>query len=110
MADQKDERDLPVELQIFFRLPGIKNMTFEPFPGAKYLFQSFSRGAWESPHVSEIFASNKSGKIDLSEGRAQKSATFDPLNPRLQNHTWDPNFTLVRLEIGLPSMILESRI
>ena len=41
MADQKDERDLPVELQIFFHLPGIKNMTFDPFPEAKYFFQSF---------------------------------------------------------------------
>ena len=50
MADQKDERDLRVELQIFFHLPGIKNMTFEPFPDAKYLFQSFfQRGLGGSP-------------------------------------------------------------
>ena len=50
MADQKYERDLPVELQIFFRLPGIKNMIFEPFPGAKYPFQSFfQRGLGGSP-------------------------------------------------------------
>ena len=72
MADQKDERDLPVELQIFFHLPGIKNMTFEPFPDAKYLFQSFFQRVWEGPQVSEISSSNKSGKIDLFEERTQK--------------------------------------
>ena len=66
MADQNDERDLHVELQIFFHLPGIKNMSFDPFPDVKSIFQRFfQRGS----RVSEISPSNKSGTIDLCEGR-----------------------------------------
>ena len=56
MTDQKDERDLPVELQIFFHLPGIKNMTFETFPGAQYHFQSFFQGGLgETPGLRNFF-------------------------------------------------------
>ena len=40
--------------------------------------RSFPRMTQRGPQVSEISASNKSGKIGLYEVRAQKSATFDP--------------------------------
>ena len=37
----------------------------------------------------ETSTSNKSSKIDLHVVHAQKSATFDPPNPRPQNPAWE---------------------
>ena len=92
MADQKDERDLPVELQIFFVSLESKIQFSSHFRVQSTFFRAFSRGVWEGPRVSEISSRNKSGKIDLCEGRTQKSATFDLLNPRPQNPAWEPIF------------------
>ena len=54
--------------------------------------RSFSRMTQRDPQVSEISASNKSGKICLYEVRAQKSETFDPQKPRPQNLAWTTIF------------------
>ena len=51
------------------------------------------------PQVSEISASNKSGKIGLYEVRAQKSATFDPQKPRPQNLVWDLIFKVCQISL-----------
>ena len=48
-------------------------------------FWSIFAGLQGGPLMPEISSSNNSSKINLYEGRIQKSATFDPPNPRSQN-------------------------
>ena len=55
------------------------------------------------PLIPEISSSNESSKIYLYEGRTQKSATFEPPNPRSQNLTGRAIFKAWRFENGLSS-------
>ena len=57
-----------------------KIMSYVFFAYKKQTFFIFLLWCQRGPQVSEISASNKSGKIGLYEVRAQKSATFDPQN------------------------------
>ncbi len=61
--------------------------------------RSFPRMTQRGPQVSEISASNKSGKIGLYEVRAQKSATFDPPKPRPQNLVCDLIFKVCQISL-----------
>ena len=85
MADQKDVRDLPSPLGVDFDLPGSKKCIFSNFLMKISHFWSIFAGLQGGPPMPEISSSNKLSKIYLSEGRTQKSATFDPPNPRSQN-------------------------
>ncbi len=72
---------------------------FESISDEKFFFRLFFREELEGPQVSEISASNKSGKIGIYEVRAQKSATFDPPKPRPQNLVWDPIFKACHISL-----------
>ncbi len=85
MADQKDVRDLPSPLGVDFDLPGSKKGIFPEFLMKIYHFWSIFTGLQGDSVIPEISSSNKSGKIYLYEGCTQKSATFDPPNPRSQS-------------------------
>ena len=85
MADQKDVRDLPSPLGVDFDLSGSKKCIFSNFLMKISHFWSIFAGTQGGSLMPEISSSNKSSKIYLSEGRTQKSATFDPPNPRSQN-------------------------
>ena len=85
MADQKVERDLPSPLRVDFDFPESKKVTFSFFLMKISHFSGFFIGSQEGPQMPEISSSNRSSKIDLSEGRTKKSATFDPQNPRFPN-------------------------
>ena len=78
MADQKDVRHLPSPLRVDFGHPESKNTILNQFRMKNSFFTLFFREDSESPQVSKISASNKSGKIDLFEERTKKSAIFDP--------------------------------
>ena len=78
MADQKVERDLPSPLGVDFDLPGSKKVNFSIFLMKISHFLSIFADLQEGPLMLETSSSNNSSKIDLSEGRTQKSATFDP--------------------------------
>ena len=55
----------------------------------------------------EISASNKSGKIGLYKVRAQKSATFDPPNPRPQNLALEHIIKACKISfVGLSNTVL----
>ena len=84
MAGQKDVRDLPSPLGVDFDLPGSKKCIFSNFLMKISHFWSIFAGLQGGPLIPEISSSNKLSKIYLSEGRTQKSATFDPPNPRSQ--------------------------
>ena len=84
MADQKVERDLPSPLGVDFDLPGSKKVNFSIFLMKISHFLSIFADLQGGPLMPETSSSNKSSKIDLPEGRTQKSATFDPSNPRSQ--------------------------
>ena len=94
MADQKDVRHLPSPLQVGFGHPESKNSILNRFWVKNAFLRSFSRMNQRDPQVSEISASNKSGKIGLYEVRAQKSATFDP-----QNLVWDLIFKVCQISL-----------
>ena len=85
MADQKDVRDLPSPLGVDFDLSESKKCIFSNFLMKISHFWSIFAGTQGGSLMPEISSSNKSSKIYLSEGRTQKSATFDPPNPRSQN-------------------------
>ena len=73
-------------------------------------FCCFLIGPQGGPQNSEISASNKSRTLDLCEGRTQKSATLDPLNPRLQNLSWSANFKVSKNHVfsqdfGTPQIV-----
>ena len=86
MADQKVERDLPSPLGVDFDLPGSKKVNFSIFLMKNSHFLSIFADLQGGPLMPETSSSNKSSKIDLSEGRTQKSATFDLqiLDPKTQ--------------------------
>ena len=84
MADQKDVRDLPSPLGVDFDLPGSKKGIFSNFLMKISHFWSIFAGLQGDPPIPEISSSNSLSKIYLSERRTQKSATFDPPNPRPQ--------------------------
>ena len=85
MADQKDVRDLPSPLGVDFDLSESKKCIFSNFLMKISHFWSIFAGLQGGPLMPDISSSNKSSKIYLYEGRTQKSATFDPPNPRSQN-------------------------
>ena len=85
MADQKDVRDLPSPLGVDFDLSESKKCIFSNFLMKISHFWSIFAGLQGGLLMPDISSSNKSSKIYLYEGRTQKSATFDPRNPRSQN-------------------------
>ena len=99
MADQKDVRHLPSPLRVDFGHPESKNTILNQFRMKNSFFTLFFREDSESLQISEISASNKSGKIGLYEVRAQKSATFDPPKPRPQNLVWDLIFKACHISL-----------
>ena len=68
-----------------FWFPRIEKSHFFIFLMKISHFSGFFIGSQEGPQMPEISSSNRSSKIDLSEGRTKKSATFDPQNPRFPN-------------------------
>ena len=73
-------------------------------------FWSIFAGLQGALLILEISSSNKSSKIYLYEGRTQKSATFDPPNPRSQTLARQAIFKPWSLKNSLSSYVLRSRI